>query len=89
MFSNLWPVPSDIEGAQRDYWIRRLTRVSGIALIVIGAGQGASAVLAGMSVTDPKDFAIRTVVSVILEVGVVAATLRSLRRRHAATEVGA
>jgi hypothetical protein len=46
---------------------RTLTIMWGVGLVVIGLLQGASALLAGMSVADPTDFLIRLAASLALE----------------------
>jgi hypothetical protein len=46
---------------------RAVTIAWGVGLIVIGLVQGASAMLLGMSVTNPTDLIIRTLVSAALE----------------------
>ena len=46
---------------------RTLTITWGVGVVVIGLLQGASALLAGMSVADPTDFLIRLAASLALE----------------------
>jgi hypothetical protein len=59
---------------------QRLTIIWGVGILVIGLLQGASAVFAGMSVTNPTDFLIRTVASLAL-VGALYVGVRAYLRR--------
>ena len=59
---------------------RTMTIAWGVGLIVIGLLQGASAMFLGMSVTDPTDLLIRTLVSVALE-GLLFVGIRAYLRR--------
>jgi quinol-cytochrome oxidoreductase complex cytochrome b subunit len=60
---------------------RALTTVWGIGLLAIAILQGASAILANMSVTKPTDILIRTVASLALE-GAIYAGLRLYESRQ-------
>jgi hypothetical protein len=60
---------------------RTVTIAWGVGLVVIGLVQGASAMLLGMSVTDPTDVLIRTLVSVALE-GLLFVGIRAYLRRR-------
>jgi hypothetical protein len=51
----------------------------GFGLLVIGLPQGASAIFAGMSITDPTDALIRTLAALALE-GVIFVISRSSLR---------
>ena len=59
---------------------RTVTSAWGVGLIVIGLLQGASAMVLGMSITDPTDLLIRTLVSVALE-GLLFVGIRAYLRR--------
>ena len=59
---------------------RTMTIAWGVGLIVIGLLQGASAMVLGMSITDPTDLLIRTLVSVALE-GLLFVGIRAYLRR--------
>ena len=59
---------------------RTVTIAWGVGLLVIGLLQGASAMFLGMSVTDPTDLLIRTLVSVAYE-GLLFVGIRAYLRR--------
>ena len=66
----LWSVVRDrpLVGREEAPRTRRVLTITwGVGLVVIGLLQGASALLAGMSVADPTDFLIRLAASLALE----------------------
>ena len=63
--------------------VRSVTVWWAVAFLAVGALQGASAVFANLSITNPVDALVRSVGALVVEAAIVLVTITGLRRRAA------
>jgi hypothetical protein len=80
-----WPVPRRRPPGQDAAFdgraMSRLTAVWGITLLAAGGLQGLAEVTAGLTITDPAGFTVRTLLAVAVEAVLIAGTVIYLRRQ--------